>query len=101
MDRVIWDFTASAVARFVEANHPDRVPCKVRIDYKTRNVTVMAFVGREPTIACADFMSELESQGYVILGHGMSDTLLNWGVVVEPLSDETWVDCAAYEVSEV
>lgn len=100
-DSAIWNVLSATVATDMERQHPRSIPCKVRIKHKLRHFEVLAFVGRGSDAVCRDFVSELEARGYLVLGYGMSETESNWGVIVEPLGDDDWADCVAFEALEL
>lgn len=97
MDVAFWNALASGISTYVETQQPNHIPCKVRVNYRIRNLELLAFVGRLSDGSCSAFISELEMKGYVVLGHGPSKSASNWGVLVEPPSGEDWVDCIEYE----
>jgi hypothetical protein len=96
-----WDLIASIVAKFVELNYPQHIVCKVRIDDRPKGCVVVAFVGSVSAMSCAHFISEIESQGYAILGEGISETSLHWAVIVDLRDDQNLVGCVAYELSAI
>jgi hypothetical protein len=97
----IWTVVASSTAAYAERQRPQVMPCKVRITQRNRDHEVLGFVGRVSDGACRPLVSELAAKGYVVLGHGMSESGLNWGIVVALPEDNGAVNCGALESLEL